>query len=331
MSSPRSNDEVEPATRLPDAVQEEFGLSGGSATPLEGGRMNRHWLAEKDGERLVVRRYHPSRGLESVRWEQALVAHVGRRGWPVAVAKAGASGSAAFVSEGAAWSAAPFLDGETGDAESVAMRTIYGRLLARLHNDMASFEGGSQRPGLGKTWELDVLVEPAGAGGFNALLAAFGREYPELAGSIRRERYRNLRELSRLHYGDLPDRPIHGDFHPWNLLFRDGQLTGVLDFDQCRMDALACDIAPLLMPFQPLEPRLAAAFFSGYESVRPLSEVEWEVLPALVRAALLWWVAHLLVRWLLDGETPAGIARTMTQRFPVFDAYEPTLRGLRTR
>lgn len=316
---------------VPEAVLNEWGLSGGRVTRLEGGRMNRHWLAEKDGERLVVRRYHASRGVEGVLWEQALTAHLGRKGWPVAAAKAGMSASSVFGFDGAAWSVAPFLDGEPGDAESVAMRTIHGRLLGRLHNDMASLEGRVQRPGLGKTWELDVLVEPAGAGGFNALLAAFGREYSELAGRIRRERYRSLRELSRLHYPDLPDRPIHGDFHPWNLLFREGQLSGVLDFDQCRLDALACDIAPLLMPFQPLEPRLAAAFFSGYESVRPLSEGEWEILPALVRAALLWWVAHLLVRWRVDGEAPAGIARTMTERFPAFDAYEPTLRGLRTR
>lgn len=318
-------------TEVPEAVLNQWSLSGGRVTRLQGGRMNRHWLVETSGERLVLQRYHDSRALESVRWEQALIAHVGRRGWPVAVAKAGVTGTTTFPFEGAVWSVGSFLEGEPGDADSVAMRTIYGRLLARLHNDMGSFEGGGQRPGLGKTWELDVLVEPAGGGGFNALLAQFAREYPELAARIRRERYRNLRELSRLHYPDLPDRPIHGDFQPWNLLFREGQLTGLLDFDQCRIDALACDIAPLLMPFQPLEPRLAAAFFSGYESLRAMSGGEWEILPALVRAALLWWVAHLLVRWRLDGEAPAGIARTMTQRFPAFDAYEPTLRGLRTR
>lgn len=327
----RSLGEIEPVRDVPAEVLAEFGLAGASARPLEGGRMNRHWLAEKAGERLVVRRCRSSRGLESVRWEQELIAHVGRRGWPVALASVGESGSTAFVFAGAVWSVAPFLEGGPGDAESVAMRTIYGRLLGRLHRDMGSFEGSGQRPGIGKTWELDVLVERAGAGGFNGLLAVFAREYPELAGRIRRERYRNLRELSHLHYPDLPERAIHGDFHPWNLLFREGQITGVLDFDQCRVDALACDIAPLLMPFEPLEPRLAAAFFSGYESVRPLSENEWAILPALVRAALLWWVAHLLVRWRMDGEVPAGIQRTMTQRFPAFDAYEPALRALRTR
>jgi Ser/Thr protein kinase RdoA (MazF antagonist) len=229
------------------------------------------------------------------------------------------------------WSCHRFLDGEPAASDTPASRHIAGRLLGRLHKDLASFEVGGQRPGLGKTWELDVMVEPAGMGTFNALVAGFGREYPELAATIRRQRYRNLRELSRLHYPDLADHPVHGDFSPPNLLFKDGQLTGLLDFDFSRQDAWLCDLAPLLMPFQPLEPRLAAGLFDGYQSVRRLSEAEWDLLPALVRASLLWWVAHLLVRWRFTGSAPAGIARTLNQRFPAFDAFEPEVRALAQR
>lgn len=292
--------------------------------------MNRHWLAECNGRRVVVRQSHVSRTAAAVAWEQALIAFAGEKGWPVAEAIASAADGTVIECGGRLWTAAPFLEGEPGRQDSPAQHTIYGRLLAGLHRDLASFPPGGQRPGFGKTWELDVMVEPAGEGSFNSLVSAFGQQYPALAASIRRQRYRNLRELSRLHYPDLPERPIHGDFGPWNLLFKEAQLAGIIDFDQSRRDALACDIAPLLMPFMPLDMRLVRAVLQGYESVRPLSDEEWALLPALVRAALLWWVASLLVRWRLEGGEPTGITRTMTVRFPAWDEAEAGLRTART-
>lgn len=316
---------------VPVDALEAFGLVGATAELMPEGAMNRHWRVITGERTVVLRRYGATRSAESVRWEQRLVAHAAGKGWPTPVALPASSGQTLIEHGGRLWSAHPFLEGSPPSATSVASRRIMGRLLGRLHRDLEGFEEREQRPGLGKVWELDVIVEPAGGGSFNSLLAAFGKEHAELAGRVRRERYRNLRELSRLHYPDLPDRPIHGDFEPWNMLFKDGQLTGLLDFDQARRDALACDIAPLLMPFMPLEPKLARALLEGYQSVRPLSELEWDLLSAFVRAALLWWVAHLLVRWGLEAgpEAVMRIDRTINVRMPAFDAAEGELRALR--
>ncbi len=291
--------------------------------------MNRNWRVDVPGHPIVLRRYNLARTARAVLWEHELVSFAGSRGWTVPNPIEARTGSTLLEYGGRLWSASTFLEGEPGREDSVGMRFIYGRLLARLHDDIATFGGGQQRPGFGKTWELDVMVEAADTGTFDELLSAFSRDYSELGSTVSRERYRSLRELSRLHYPDLVDYPIHGDFQPKNLLFKDEQLSGVLDFDQCRRDALVCDIAPLLMPFQPLNPRSCAALLEGYESVRPLSDAEWEVLPALVRAALLWWVAFLLVRWRKEGGEPASIERTMNQRFPAFDADEKSIGSLR--
>ena len=148
---------------------------------------------------------------------------------------------------------------------------------------------------------------------------------------IRRYRYRNLRELSRLHYPDLADMPVHGDFQRWNLLWHEGQLTGLLDFDFARRDAQACDLAVLLVPFEPLELRLAGPLLEGYQSVRELSEVEWELLPALSRASLLLWVALLLTSWRTGANLTAvaSITQTVTIRLPALDAAEAGFRSLR--
>lgn len=319
-----------PSDPIPEEVLEAFGFAGAQTSRFEHGVMNRHWLVALDERRCVIGRYHRFRSRPAIEWEQSLVDYAGTRGWPVARALASREGSRIIEHDGRLWTAAPYLEGELAPVDSVAAFNIRGRLLGRLHRDLAGFEQEGQRSDAGKTWELDLFVGPAEAGSFNDLLAAFSRDYPELATLIRRQRYRNLRDLSRLKYPDLTDLPIHGDFGNWNLLWKGGQLTGLVDFDQCRRDALLCDVAPLLMPFMPLEARLASALIEGYQSVRPLSDSEWALLPSLVRAALLRWVAFLLVGWRMEGGEPDGIARTMTVRFPAFDTAEHALRALRT-
>ncbi len=315
------------AQEVPDAVLEAFSLTGATTTAFDDGLVNRHWLATQ-GERLaVIRRYHTSRTAAAVAWEQTLVEFAGRRGWPTATPLRAASGATVVNVDGRLWAAAPYLEGNVAPPDQPAMYHIIGRLLGRFHRDISGFELDGQRPDFGKTWELDAWIAPANVGTFNALLAEFGRSYPELAALIRRQRYRNLRDLSRLHYPDLPELPIHGDFQRNNLLWKDGQLTALLDFDFCRRDALLCDLAPLLMPFRPLEPRLAAPLLEGYQEVRQLSETEWALLPSLVRASLLWWVAYLLVGWRIEGGEPRGIVQTMTVRFPALEAAEPELFG----
>lgn len=317
------------ADTVPAEVLEAFGFEGASVEVFPSGLFNRHWLATS-GERLAVfRRYAPGRKAAAAAWEQTLIEHAAARGWPVATAFKSVTGATLLEHEGRLWAGMPYLEGRPAPEDRPAQFHIVGRLLGRLHRDLASFEIDGQRPDFGKTWELDAWVAPAGTGSFNELLRQFSGEYPDLAWAIRRQRYRSLRDLSRLHYPDLPDRPIHGDFQRNNLLWNEGQLSGLLDFDLCRRDALACDIAPLLMPFMPLDLKLAAALVEGYQEVRTLSDSEWDVLPSLVRASLLSWVAHLLVEWRLNGLPPEGIARTMTVRFPAFDAAEPAFRALR--
>lgn len=313
---------------VPAAVLQAFDLGGAAPRVIHGGAVNRHWLVGAAGRQMVLRQYHASRTWAAVEWEQALVRHAAMRGWPVAAPGATGARAPMFGCDGRLWAVAPLLEGEPRPSDSVALANIHGRLLGRLHHDLASFETQGQRPGLGKAWELDEWVRAADAGSFNDLLREFGKDYPGLAAEIRRQRYRNLRELSRLKYPDLPDMPIHGDFRPGNLLWKDGQLSGVLDFDQCRRDALVCDVALLLVPSLPLDVRLAAALIEGYQAVRKLSSLEFELLPALARASMLAWVAFLLVEWRLNGVQPTGIARTMTSRFPAFDAAAAGFRAL---
>lgn len=317
------------ADTVPANVLAAFGFERASVEQIATGLFNAHWLAA-DGDRLVVfRRYNPARTAAAAAWEQTLVEHAANKGWPVAAALPTATGATLLEHEGRLWAAMPYLEGKPAPEDRPARYHIIGRLLGRLHHDLASFELQEQRPDFGKAWELDAWVAAANAGSFNDILAAFTKDYPDLGALVRRQRYRNLRELSRLHYPDLPDMPVHGDFQRNNLLWTGGQLTGLLDFDLARRDAHVCDLATLLMPGMPLDLKLAASLLEGYQEVRPLSDTEWELLVPLARASLLTWVSHLLLGWRLHGGEVSGIARTMTVRFPALDTAGPAFGMLR--
>lgn len=317
-------------TRVPLPVLVAFDLAGASQRALEGGRINRHWLVTSGDRQIVVRCSNPSRSRLALLWEQELVRHAGKAGWPVPRSLATKDGRPVVEHDGRLWTAAPFLAGEPQQSPTPAMYHNRGRLLARLHRDLVSFPVDGQKPGFGKTWELDAWMAPSGVGTFNEVLAAFAREHQDLASAIRRYRYRNLRELSRLQYPELPDMPVHGDFQRSNLLWQDGQLTGLIDFDFARRDAQVSDLATLLVPFEPLEARVAGPLLEGYESVRTLTEAEWALLPALARASLLWWLAQLLIGWRTGTieNALAGIIRTTTGRLPALDLIEPAYRAL---
>jgi hypothetical protein len=167
----------------------------------------------------------------------------------------------------------PWLRGQPGPAHNVAHLRIKGRLLARLHRDMASYGATEQRPGFGRIWELDLPLQSSRFATFNEMLREFGRDHTRLASAVRAQRYRSLRELARYGYGDLADVYIHGDFQRDNLLFDRGELAGVLDFDHAHRDARAVDIAwSIIMTAASLRPDgdrcLAAAIVAGYAETR---------------------------------------------------------------
>jgi Ser/Thr protein kinase RdoA (MazF antagonist) len=73
--------------------------------------------------------------------------------------------------------------------------------------------------------------------------------------------------------GDAARSVIHGDFTPWNLLFDNGRLTGVLDFEATHHTVQVADFALAWRGYQDNVLR-------GYDEVRALSDLEWQlVLP----------------------------------------------------
>ena len=69
---------------------------------------------------------------------------------------------------------------------------------------------------------------------------------------------------------------VHGDFTPWNLLFQNGKLSGILDFELARRDHRIADFA---LAWRGQYDDVIHAYFE----VAPISAEEWALLTPL------WW------------------------------------------
>jgi homoserine kinase type II len=88
----------------------------------------------------------------------------------------------------------------------------------------------------------------------------------------------------------LPQGAIHADFFPDNVLFLDGQVSGIIDYYFACTDALAYDLAIALSAWGfdingNEIPGAIDAFSKGYEKVRPLSNAERDAFLVLCRGA----------------------------------------------
>jgi Ser/Thr protein kinase RdoA (MazF antagonist) len=324
-------------TSLREAMR-VFGHEPGHIERIGSGRVNEHWqVAVPGGEPLVLRRYVESRSNTAIEYEHAALAYAQSKDWPVAAPIVMPAGGTLAQIGTERFALFPFLPGSAPPAGALAQRRIHGRLLARFTTDMARAPLEQQRDGFGRLWELDLFVQPAIEDTFNGLLRRFGAEHAVLASAVRQQRYANLRELSRLGYGELPSVLIHADFQRENLRFAEGELTALLDFDSIRLDAAVADLAASLW-LDCLEPpacdaidiRAAGALAEGYTGLRTLTAQEIALLPALMRAHMLAFVAFQLIRWASGSKSAvASIARTVERRLPALEAASgPLLEAL---
>ena len=103
--------------------------------------------------------------------------------------------------------------------------------------------------------------------------------------------------------GDLPTGVIHADLFPDNVFFLGGDLSGLIDFYFACNDLLAYDLAITLSAWcfeqdGSYNVTKGRALISGYASVRPLDEAEYDSLPMLCRGAAMRFMLTRLYDWL---------------------------------
>jgi Ser/Thr protein kinase RdoA (MazF antagonist) len=165
-------------------------------------------------------------------------------------------------------------------ASEAAMRALYravGELAGRMHAHAARWK--RPEPFSRPSWDVETLVGER---------PTFGRFW-EL-GVLDDDQRRILfaaRDQVRERLGELgpPDHLIHGDLVPDNILV-EGDLTRVIDFDDCGWSWVGFELATSLFSLQVsggFDVGLAG-YLEGYRSVRAFPPAELERLPELLVA-----------------------------------------------
>jgi len=179
-----------------------------------------------------------------------------------------------------------------------------GRALAELHLAAGDFT---------MTRANDLSLD-----GWRPLLARSESRADEVSPGLAGELSAQLDVLEKHWPAGLPGGVIHGDLFPDNVFFRDGRLTGMIDFYFACNDMFSYDLGVCLNAWC-FEPDLsfnitkARRLLTAYRKVRDFSADELEALPLMAQGAAMRFLLTRLYDWLY---TPADALVTRKDPLP---------------
>lgn len=288
-----------PVDELLSRVAGQFGLEAVRAVESLGGTASPKWAIDTAQGRFVVRRRHAEfAAAGATRFDHVLLTRLAAAGLPVPRPLSRPGGSTALEHEGHVYEVLAWVEGEPFDENDPRAVAGIGAFLARFHEALA----GDIPPG--KEGQLreehpDRLTPYLADLYLRTTDPQRLRQLDAMAEQLDLVR----RELDAALYPLLPHGVIHGDVHPGNFRFREGEVSAVYDFDYLGVQAQVRDVSDAIMFFasrrdSPLEPNrirsLTQPFvpdlersrrlLQSYAARRPLTDSEWQALPWLVRS-----------------------------------------------
>lgn len=216
-----------------------FGVNPVAARKVKRGR-NTHWIVRTKTGRVVLRLYGKGCTVAEVLYELTVLGHLKTRGWPVVTPVA-----EVLVTPVGVWCLFTYILGRrrTPRTQTGRYAEAYerGKLLARLHADLAPLASLGQREGW-KTTPGGLFGRP-GKPSARDVLSAFARKDPECARLLLAYHEQAALRLEGVGPGDAAVTVVHGDFTSWNMRYSRGRLVGLLDFDDTRLDLRVADFA----------------------------------------------------------------------------------------
>ena len=164
-----------------------------------------------------------------------------------------------------------WLEGEEiGDEPTLAQLHTVGQAIALMHENGSDFElrDGASLPTFNDFfWGTEDFLFSS-----KSRLSASDRSLIEKARDL-------IMQFTDELYASSPVHIIHADFHGWNLMWHEGQLS-IFDFDDCGFGVEAQDIAVALYYLD--TPEQDAALLDGYKSIRPLPTYSDNAMKALL-------------------------------------------------
>jgi Ser/Thr protein kinase RdoA (MazF antagonist) len=164
-----------------------------------------------------------------------------------------------------------WLEGEEiGDEPTLEQLNLVGRSIALMHEHSIDFalEENAQLP----------TFDDFFWGTEDYLFSEKSTLLPEHRDAIQRAHDLIMKYTKQL-YDDSAVHIIHADYHGWNLMWHEGQLS-IFDFDDCGFGVEAQDLAVALYYLD--TPEQDAALLEGYKSVCPLPVYSENAMKALL-------------------------------------------------
>jgi Ser/Thr protein kinase RdoA (MazF antagonist) len=164
-----------------------------------------------------------------------------------------------------------WLEGEEiGDEPTLDQLRTVGQAIALMHQNSSDFElrDGAALPTFNDFfWGTEDFLFSS-----KSALSTEDRSLIEQARDL-------IMQFTDELYASSPVHIIHADFHGWNLMWHEGQLS-IFDFDDCGFGVEAQDIAVALYYLD--TPEQDAALLDGYKSIRPLPTYSDNAMKALL-------------------------------------------------
>jgi homoserine kinase type II len=255
---------------------------------------NSNFLLETEAGRYFLTVYERRVRPEDLPFFLELLRWIAEHGFPSATPIADRQGRLLKSVRGKPCAIVSFLSGLAVRRPTAAHCREAGAGLAKLHLAADGFPGA----------RANDLGQDAWAPLFAGLAGAADGLKPGLAKTISSD----LELLASRWPRNLPQGVIHADFFPDNVFFKNGNFAGAIDFYFACVDAFAYDVAIALNAwcFEPdgsFNITSARQLVAGYESMRPLSDLERAALPILAHGAAMRFFLTRLHDW---GATPAG-------------------------
>ena len=249
--------------------------------PIEAGIENTNYFVTTTQGRYVLTLFERLRA-DELAFYLDLMAHLARHGIPSPAPIADLADQYLGRLNGKPAALVTRLPGRSIDSPSAAHCAELGALLARMHLAGRSYSAYLENPRGPKWWRFAAK---------------------EVIGFLKKPQQELLEdELSHQaqhRFPDLPRGPVHADLFRDNALFHDERICGVVDFYFAGVDCLLYDLAVCandwcLEADYSLDPGRARALLTTYHALRPLTSLEREAWPVMLRAAALrFWLSRL--------------------------------------
>ena len=213
-------------------------------------------------------KWYRNRSLERVAVEVHMLRHLQRRGFPGPIPVRDAEGGYVGEYRGRPYLLSTIVPGKHSENPSVAQLKQVAGCMGNLHRMSRGYRPPSSGRGepdpRGFVWK--AAQSKAEKAGWNE----------QARGKVKRIRC----ELDSLRFpNSLPKGICHADYHHSNVLFKDGRLSGLVDFDDARHARVVFDIANFLdywvWPWgQGIDFRRARDLLGEYQKRRAMNEAE---------------------------------------------------------